>query len=1145
MRPVLLEMEGFATFRERTVVSFADADYFALVGPTGAGKSTLLDAITFALYRTVARWDDEKMVSPALAASVNRGVVRLIFDVSGHRYSVVREIRRSGGKNSTVGVRSSRLERLSEPDALTESATDILASDSEVTPAIEKLLGLTFKHFSTCVALPQGAFAEFLHVKSGERQKILAKLLGLDVYSDIARAANARATEARNRADVLTGTLAGYDDVSNAALGVLAERAEQLQDLDSDMDTQLAALDRALTDTADAHTAAAALTGQLVLLNAVHTPDGVAELESERAEADTAAQSATEDLAASQAAVRAAREKLRDGPDKAVLEQLRRDWADHKAVLADLPAAASAVDTTAAALTAADSAHIKATADLESARDLARHAHGAAGNADTALTAAGTAATALRSVVTPEGFADTAQQHQLASAAAAAAREAVEVAEAGDDAAQRALAASPDAAALAVATEHVTALRRHLATDASSAAARAASTAALAAAKTDAAAAETALQSAEKALADAEANDVAQTLRHRLTPGDPCPVCEQTVHDIPAEAGAGLGNVRADVETARAAHKAAAAHLAAASRVDDRLVEDRKRTLAAAETARHELVFALTGPLAGAVTDKSAEADALATDLSPQTTDTALSQTVTAALGIQEVLTDADTCRKELASAAAGARTALTTSRAAVADADRTVADLNAGHRDAVRALRDARERLLPYDPPPVDDSDLAGGWATLTQWAATQEQDRAAAVALAEADAVSARARVSDQDTAVSAAEATCTAQDKLRTAAARAAERAETELGALTARHQTLTHKLDGASSDGEAAAQLDNLAELTETLNAAQTAEDSAHKVNQSAFARVRAAADRVAQSRKLLAETRDPLVGIGAPPAHEDNILSAWMTLTRWGADLAARVQVDAQEAADAAALAEAAANQAETEVCRVLSKHGVALEDPDVVGRVLLTQVPVVLARDAADARSAEKRMAERLAQVTKVRADIADSELQSQVARKLGNLMRIDGFPQWLNTTALDSLVAEASDVLSELSGGQFDLTHSDGDFWIIDHNEADALRPVKTLSGGETFQASLALALALSSQMSSLAAAGAAQLESIFLDEGFGTLDEATLDTVAGTLENLATSGSRMVGVVTHVAALADRVPVRFAVTRDAAGSHISRESL
>ncbi|EOD63172.1 SbcC/MukB-like Walker B domain-containing protein, partial [Amycolatopsis vancoresmycina] len=199
------------------------------------------------------------------------------------------------------------------------------------------------------------------------------------------------------------------------------------------------------------------------------------------------------------------------------------------------------------------------------------------------------------------------------------------------------------------------------------------------------------------------------------------------------------------------------------------------------------------------------------------------------------------------------------------------------------------------------------------------------------------------------------------------------------------------------------------------------------------------------------------------------------------------------------------------------------------------------AKARADADHAE--LQRRVARVAGLQGDIAAAESDAQVARLLADLLRSDKFPRWLIAGALDTLVAEASASLLELSGGQFELTHDKGDFLVVDHNEADARRPVKTLSGGETFQASLSLALALSSQLGAMAAEGATRLESIFLDEGFGTLDEATLDVVASTLENLAAGGSRMVGVITHVPALAERVPVRFLVTRDGAGSHIARE--
>jgi len=141
--------------------------------------------------------------------------------------------------------------------------------------------------------------------------------------------------------------------------------------------------------------------------------------------------------------------------------------------------------------------------------------------------------------------------------------------------------------------------------------------------------------------------------------------------------------------------------------------------------------------------------------------------------------------------------------------------------------------------------------------------------------------------------------------------------------------------------------------------------------------------------------------------------------------------------------------------------------------------------------------------------------------------------------------VSAASQTLKELSDGQFELVlDARNTIEVIDYAEAGMRRNVRTLSGGETFQASLALALALSEQVAGLSAGAARSLESIFLDEGFGTLDPATLDTVAATLERLATAGDRMVGIVTHVPALAERVPVRFAVSRDASGSHLERRS-
>jgi exonuclease SbcC len=125
---VLLTMEGFASYKDRTVVDFRGADLFALVGPTGSGKSTVIDAMTFALYGSAPRWKDRRAVSYALAPSVNRGVVQFVFDVGPHRYVAARELRR--GAQGGVTVPHARLERLIDADGIgaPDEETESLAS---------------------------------------------------------------------------------------------------------------------------------------------------------------------------------------------------------------------------------------------------------------------------------------------------------------------------------------------------------------------------------------------------------------------------------------------------------------------------------------------------------------------------------------------------------------------------------------------------------------------------------------------------------------------------------------------------------------------------------------------------------------------------------------------------------------------------------------------------------------------------------------------------------------------------------------------------------------------------------------------------------------------------------------------------------
>lgn len=180
-----------------------------------------------------------------------------------------------------------------------------------------------------------------------------------------------------------------------------------------------------------------------------------------------------------------------------------------------------------------------------------------------------------------------------------------------------------------------------------------------------------------------------------------------------------------------------------------------------------------------------------------------------------------------------------------------------------------------------------------------------------------------------------------------------------------------------------------------------------------------------------------------------------------------------------------------------------------------------------------RRSMERAAELTARQASL---EQESTITRRLATDLRSENFQAYLLEEAFRELVAGASVRLEGLSG-RYTLAYEQDAFHVLDQDNAGERRSADTLSGGETFLASLALALELSEQVQR--AAGAVNLDSLFIDEGFGTLDPETLDTVASAIESLHVGG-RMVGIVTHIRELTERLPARIRVERDAAGSRI-----
>jgi exonuclease SbcC len=294
----------------------------------------------------------------------------------------------------------------------------------------------------------------------------------------------------------------------------------------------------------------------------------------------------------------------------------------------------------------------------------------------------------------------------------------------------------------------------------------------------------------------------------------------------------------------------------------------------------------------------------------------------------------------------------------------------------------------------------------------------------------------------------------------------------------------------------------------------------------------------KARAGLAQSRDAIVVLGAPDMGNADLAADWDTLTEWAHDELEERRVRQQGLDIAAADALAEVENAGTALMSLLTEHHVdGSAGPD--GATAAVATHTERARGQLATIRADLETAARLG------AQITARREEEQVATMLGNLLRSDKFERWLCGEALDSLVAEASRVLMELSSGQYELDRDErNELVVIDYQDAAAKRPVHTLSGGETFQASLALALALSRQVVGLSA-GQREMNSMFLDEGFGTLDENTLETVGTTLEQLAADSDRMIGIITHVPALAERAPVRFVVSKTGTGSALRKERL
>ncbi len=182
--------------------------------------------------------------------------------------------------------------------------------------------------------------------------------------------------------------------------------------------------------------------------------------------------------------------------------------------------------------------------------------------------------------------------------------------------------------------------------------------------------------------------------------------------------------------------------------------------------------------------------------------------------------------------------------------------------------------------------------------------------------------------------------------------------------------------------------------------------------------------------------------------------------------------------------------------------------------------------------------------------DLADLERQYSWMKSLSNTANgsISGkekimLETYIQMTYFDRIIARANTRFMVMSGGQYELkrrkeaennrSQSGLDLDVIDHYNGTE-RSVKSLSGGESFKASLSLALGLSDEIQS--SAGGVKLDTMFVDEGFGSLDDESLDQAMKALASLA-DGNRLVGIISHVAELKNRIDKQIVVKKEQSG--------
>jgi exonuclease SbcC len=1090
-----LRVRGLRSFTRETEIDLerlGEQGLFAISGPTGAGKSTILDGIFLALFGKCPRGEASECVS---AGALELGVRLELIEGRGEEareIAVERRFRWAKKRDAGAGSVGADLRgaakhpplRIEEKRAGAWEPADLGGRKADEYLA-EQIVRVSMNDFQQAVVLPQGEFDALLRARPAERRTLVASLFRTEHLGqpliEVLRGREIAVRSEIGKLEEAEREIAVSAEEAAAAVR-LAEESAALAD--AAMNELIAAEQQAMglrlaRQRCEARDAAAAALARVEREVEVRAPDRERLARAQRA---ASAHAAVEELG------------LAEGEAREAEEQARAAEAEARAAEAKRKAAAKALSEASAARAAELPRALeqlgRARQALERGRDLAA--------LDAERVARERELRAAEAAVRDAGNAHAKAIADLARAEdeerdAAAKLDEVRV---GEDERAEAVALAA-AAELGAAEER---LRAVIAAEIAAAEARVdALGASLAAAEEQARAAfaeaerfraelrkleidaqraarevEVLEQSLEKARRAAAAADLAASLRA----GEACPVCGSREHpgaDHRA-AGAAIDLAERGLTAARRLAKVAERDMAEGARESGAKDEEARAVSSQVEAIARELASAreaLARLVAGEEIPRAVAEARAAVDRLAARADVALS-----ALAEERREAVREQARNE-PQGAAEARIAALGRRARQAE-------------QLARAVAGARERSTRARAEAAARSE---GIERAERARAAAEARAHAAAGMVEARREEIRALIADLEPRGQ--RGLFDAPVKRRTPAEWVAELTEKTAG-LTAREENARTELEEVRAE-------------VERLSLAAREASVRRKEANARLERAKKAAN-VAIGRagfEDLAAVREALMDPAALAALETELRRLDDARERFAAVLAERrrdaeIEVSEEEAS--------AAERARDEA-----------RDGSRVAR-----------ERAAQAAARSEELGRRRGRALEIRAKIGALEPRAKRLGMIRNVVASNQLSELAAERHLEAVTRGAAALLKTLSSDRYALVRAaDGAFAVQDAAHGGLVRPPSTLSGGETFLVSLALALSLSERIQM---AGRTRFDFFFLDEGFGSLDAATLEVALSALEKLR-GPNRVIGMISHVAAIEERMPRRLKVATERRG--------